>query len=313
MKTLKPKALRRGDVIGVIAPASAPLAPEKIDEGAEYLERLGYRVKLGKNVRAVRGFLAGTDEQRATDFNEMFGDKQVKAIIAVRGGYGTPRILPLVDYSLVRRNPKIVVGYSDLTALQIALYRKTGLVTFSGPMVGVEMYKGIDSFTEEHFWRMITSTKKIGALQNPDGRKFESIHKGKASGILVGGNLSLITSISGTPYFPSFKDSIFYFEEIEEESYRFDRMMNHAALAGIFRETNGILVGEITDVKTSDNTKPHLTVDEILLDYLSLLSKPILKGLVYGHVARKLTMPVGIRAAVDATHCSLSLLEACVE
>jgi muramoyltetrapeptide carboxypeptidase len=312
MKTLKPRALKRGDVIGVIAPASAPLSPEKIDKGAEYLERLGYRVKFGKNVRAVRGFLAGTDEQRAADINEMFGDKHVKAIIAVRGGYGTPRILPLIDYPLVKRNPKIVVGYSDLTALQLALYRKTGLVTFSGPMVGVEMYKGIDPFTEEHFWRMITSTKRIGQLQNPDGRAFESIHNGRASGILIGGNLSLITSIAGTPYFPSFRDSIFFFEEIEEESYRFDRMMNHAALAGIFRESKGVLVGEITDVKPSDESKPYLTVDEILLDHLSPISKPILKGLAYGHVSRKLTMPVGIRATVDATHGSLNLLEACV-
>jgi muramoyltetrapeptide carboxypeptidase len=124
MKTIKPKALKRGDVIGLVAPSSSPLSQERIDKGAEYFERLGYPVKLGKNIRAVRGFLAGTDEQRAADINGMFADKFVKAIVAVRGGYGTPRILPLIDYPLARRNPKIVVGYSDLTALQIALYKK---------------------------------------------------------------------------------------------------------------------------------------------------------------------------------------------
>ncbi len=312
MKPVKPTALRRGDVIGVISPSSPPSTPDRIEKGAEYLERLGYRVKFGKHVRAVRGYLAGTDQQRATDMNEMFADKEVRAIIAVRGGYGTPRLLPLINYQLVKRNPKIFVGYSDLTALQLALYKNTGLVSFSGPMVGVEMFKGIDPFTEEHFWKMITSTKKMGGVRNPDSRHLKAIGKGKATGLLIGGNLSLITSIAGTPYLPSFKNSILFFEEIEEECYRFDRMMNQMALAGIFRDTKGIIVGELTDIKPHDASKPHLTVDEIIADHLSLLSKPILTGLVYGHVARKLTMPIGIRATVEAGHCSLSFDEAAV-
>jgi len=312
IEPIKPKGLKRGDVIGLVAPSSAPLSAERIDKGVEYFERLGYRVKLGENIRAVHGYLAGTDEQRAADINEMFADKTVKAIVAVRGGYGTPRILPLIDYQLARRNPKIVIGYSDLTALQIALFKKNRLVTFSGPMAGVEMFKGIDSFTEEQFWRMITSTKKQGPVYNPDNMPFESIHKGKATGTLLGGNLSLITSIAGTPYFPSFKESIFFFEEIEEEPYRFDRMMNQAALAGIFREAKGILVGEITDVKPVDESKPYLSVDQILADHLAHVAKPILKGLIYGHVARKLTMPVGIRARMNGNVGSLEFLEAAV-
>ena len=312
MKLLKPKAIRRGDVIGVVAPASAPASQEKIDKGAEYLERLGYRVKLGKNVRALRGYLAGTDQQRAADINEMFGDKRVKAIMVVRGGYGSPRLLPLIDYGLVRRNPKVLVGYSDLTALQLAMFTKAGLVSFSGPMVGVEMSNGIDPFTEENFWKVVTSTKKLGVLNNPDGRPLETIHKGIASGILLGGNLSLITSIAGSPYLPSFKNSILYLEEIEEECYRFDRMMNQLKLAGIFKDTKGILIGELTDVKPSDTSKPFLTADEVLDDYLSPLKKPVLKGLVYGHVARKLTMPVGIRARIDASIGSLEFLEPAV-
>ncbi len=313
MKSVKPKALRHGDVIGVIAPASPPTSQEKIDKGAEYLERLGYRVKFGKNVRAVRGFLAGTDEERAADVNEMFADKQVRAIIAVRGGYGTPRLLPLINYQLIKRNPKIFVGYSDLTALQLALYKKTWMVSFSGPMAGVEMFKGIDAFTEEHFWRMVTSTKKSGVIHNPDSRPLTPLVKGKASGVLVGGNLSLITSIAGTPYAPSFKNSILFFEEIGEECYRFDRLMNQLALTGIFRNTKGIVVGELTDIKASDPTTPFLTVDEIVADHLSHLSKPILTGLMYGHVARKLTMPIGIRASIDTAQCSLSFLEAAVD
>lgn len=312
MKPSKPKALKHGDLIGVVCPASAPSSYTKIVEGAEYLERLGYRVKLGTNIRAVRGYLAGTDVQRAQDINEMFTDKQVKAIIAVRGGYGTPRLLPLIDYAQVRRNPKIFVGYSDLTALQLALFKKSGLVTFSGPMLGVEMFKGIDPFTEENFWRLITSTKTPGPLQNPDGRPLETIHKGKASGILLGGNLSLIASIIGTTYVPSLKNSILFLEELEEECYRFDRMMNQLALAGFFKAAKGIVIGELTDVKPTDASKPFLTVDEILNDYLASLNKPVLKGLVYGHVPRKLTIPIGIRAAINTTIPSLQLLESAV-
>ena len=311
-KVLKPKALKKGDTIGLIAPASAPVSFERVEEGAAYLEGLGYRVRLGKNIRSVRGYLAGADSERADDFNAMFADKDVKAIIAARGGYGSPRILPLIDYSLVRRNPKIFVGYSDLTALQLALFRKCGLVSFSGPMAAVEMSRGIDPYTEEHFWRMITSAKKLGEIKNPDDRPFEQVRIGKASGCLLGGNLSLIASLLGTPYLPSFGNSILFLEEVEEEPYRFDRLLNHLALGGVFRDVKGILIGELTDVKPADSAKPHLTVNQILSDHFSELRKPILGGLAYGHVARKMTIPLGIRASVDATHQSISLLEACV-
>ena len=309
---LRPAALKPGDLIGIVAPASAPSVQEKIDKGAEYLERLGYRVKLGKNVRAVRGYLAGTDEERAADINEMFGDKKVKAIIAVRGGYGTPRILHLLNYSVIKRNPKILVGYSDLTALQLAIFRKTGLVTFSGPMSGVEMWNQIDPFTEEHFWSMVTSPQKQGPIVNPDGLPFQTLCKGKASGTLLGGNLSLITAILGTPFAPSFKYSILFLEEIEEENYRFDRMLCQLRLAGILKETKGILIGELTDVKASDTSKPYLTVEQVVDDYLGHLPIPVMRNLVYGHVPRKLTMPIGIEARMDTETGSVEFLESAV-
>ncbi|MDE3057353.1 MAG: LD-carboxypeptidase [Bacteroidota bacterium] len=313
MNIVKPAALKRGDTIGVVAPASAPTAQEKIDNGAAYLERLGYRVKLGKNVRAVRGFLAGTDEQRASDINDMFADNDVKAIIAVRGGYGTPRILPLLDYDLIKRNPKILVGYSDLTALQLALFHKTGLVSFSGPMAGVEMWKEIDPFTEEHFWRTITSTAPMGAIKNPDGKIFKTFNAGTAEGILLGGNLSLVASITGTPFLPSFKNSLLFLEEVEEECYRFDRMLAQLKLAGILNDASGIILGELTDVKASDTAKPFLTADEVVADYFSPLNIPILTGLVYGHIPRKLTMPIGIRARMSADEGKIELIEAGVK
>lgn len=309
MTIIKPRALKKGDTIGIIAPASPPSSPEKITKGAEYLERLGYRVKLGKNVQKVYGYLAGTDQERADDVNAMFADNDVKAIIAVRGGYGTPRILPLLDYSLIKKNPKILVGYSDLTALQLAIFKKTGLVTFSGPMSGVEMFKGIDTFTEEHFWACITSAKKMGAVQNPPEKELQTIVKGKASGILLGGNLSLIVSLAGSKYLPSFKKSLLFIEEIEEESYRFDRMMNQLRIANILDDTNGIIMCDLTDVKASDTTKPFLSAEQVMNDYFSELEKPVVSGLAYGHVPKKLTLPIGIRATLDTVKNSLTFTE----
>lgn len=309
---IKPAALKKGDRIGIVTPASPPSSIEKIYKGAEYLERLGYRPVLGKNVQKVYGYLAGTDQERADDINAMFADKDIKAIIAVRGGYGTPRILPLLNYAMIKKNPKILVGYSDLTALQLAIFRKTGLVSFSGPMAGVEMFKGIDPFTEEHFWSCLTSKKKLGPVVNPDGRELTALVPGKSSGRLLGGNLSLIVALAGSPYLPSFKKSLLFIEEIEEESYRFDRMMNHLRIANILRDASGVIMGELTDVKASDTSKPYLTAEQVMQDYLSDLKKPVVTGLVYGHVPRKLTIPLGISATVDTAKGMLRFDEACV-
>ncbi|MCK9408211.1 MAG: LD-carboxypeptidase [Bacteriovoracaceae bacterium] len=310
--SIKPTSLKKGDCIGIVSPASPPSVIEKIYKGAEYFERLGYRVVFGKNVQKVYGYLAGTDQERADDINAMFADRNVKAIVAVRGGYGTPRMLSLIDYSLIKKNPKILVGYSDMTALQLAIFRKTGLVTFSGPMAGVEMYKGIDPFTEEHFWSCLTSTKKLGEVKNPDGKEFHTIVKGKCSGALLGGNLSLIVSLAGSKYIPTFKESLLFLEEIEEETYRFDRMMNQLRITNILNDAAGIIIGELTDVKASDISKPYLTVEQVLNDYLAELKKPIVSGLVYGHINKKLTIPIGIRATLDATKSTLRFDESAV-
>src|SRR6185369_6301204 len=137
MRALKPERLRKGDLIGFISPASAPLSSDKIENAVRYIEGLGYRVKLGANLGKVDGYLGGTDQERASDVNAMFADSEVRAVFAVRGGYGTPRLLPLIDYEAVKANPKIFVGFSDITALQLALLQKTRLVTFSGPMPAV--------------------------------------------------------------------------------------------------------------------------------------------------------------------------------
>ncbi|MFA6468498.1 MAG: LD-carboxypeptidase [Bacteroidota bacterium] len=309
---VKPRPLRKGDLIGIIAPASPPSTAEKIYKGAEYLEKIGYRVTFGKNIEKMNGYLAGTDQERADDIHTMFTDKNVKAIFTVRGGYGTPRLLPLLDYSLIRNHPKILVGYSDITALQLALFKKTGLVTFSGPMSGVEMFKGIDPYTEEHLWAVLTSTKRIGNVDQPNGRPLQSIGTGKGSGTLLGGNLSLITSLIGSPYLPSFKQSILFFEEVEEETYRFDRMMNHLRISNILRDAVGVIVGELTDVKSSDVSRPYPTAEQVTSEYLAHFRKPVVSGLAYGHVPVKLTIPIGIKATLDADNRTIRFDESCV-
>lgn len=207
---IKPKALKKGDVIGIVAPASPPSSHEKIIRGAEYLEKIGYRVELGKNLFAKRGYLAGYDVARANDINDFFGNKKIKAIFSLRGGYGTPRFLHLIDFNLIKNNPKIFVGYSDITALQLAIFKKTRLVTFSGPMVGVEMWKEFNRFSEDFFWQMLTSKKKLGVAKLQNEVKLNFRTKGIAKGILLGGNLALMNSILGTPYSPNYKDSILF-------------------------------------------------------------------------------------------------------
>lgn len=312
MKTLKPPRLRSGDVIGIVSPASTPSTPEKIDKGVRYLEGLGYRTKVGRHAMAQHGYLAGSDAQRAEDLNDMLRDVSVKAVFAVRGGYGTPRLLHLVDYAAVRRNPKIVVGYSDITALQLALYKKCGLVTFSGPMVGVEMWDSIDPFTEENFWRLLTSRTKAGNLRNPDDERFETRNGGKARGVLLGGNFSLLMSLVGTPYLPTLRKSLLVLEDVDESPHRVDRMITQLFLAGILNQLGGLILGKFTDCVPSDPSKPHLTVEEVLEETLGRVTCPVLANLHYGHIPRKLTLPFGVQASIDSRAGRFTLLEGAV-
>ncbi|HVK58094.1 MAG TPA: LD-carboxypeptidase, partial [Candidatus Kapabacteria bacterium] len=223
MKAVKPPRLRKGDLIGLVSPASTPTPREKIEGGVRYLEALGYRVKLGRHVSKAWGYLAGTDEERAEDFNGMINDAEVKAIFALRGGYGTPRILDLIQYRALAKQPKIISGFSDITALQLAIYKKCGLVTFSGPMPAVEFWKKPDPYTEEQFWRLVTSKTAVGALENPLQERFDLHREGKASGVMLGGNLALVASTVGTPFMPSLKRAVLVLEEVGEYPYRVDR------------------------------------------------------------------------------------------
>ncbi|MEO8168112.1 MAG: LD-carboxypeptidase [bacterium] len=312
MKTIRPPKLNKHDLIGIVTPASPVADSSRIERGVRYLESIGYRTKIGVNVGKVRGYLAGTDEERVADLHAMFADKEVKAIICVRGGYGTPRLLPLLNYRLIARNPKIFSGFSDITALQFAFWKKCGLITFHGPMAGVEMAGEIDPFTEEMFWRTVRSAKKIGKIAFPEEPQVQSLHSGKARGRLLGGNLSLIVSILGTSYQPSFRNSLLFVEEIEEQPYRLDRMMMQIRNARLYKDISGMLLGRFTGCE-ADPSKPSLSTAEVFQDVAASFDKPVLANLPFGHVSKKLTLPFGLLARMDASKLSLEFLEPSVK
>lgn len=309
MTIIKPPRLRKGSIIGLVAPASTPLTEEKIEKGAIYLEQLGYYVKFGEHIRTIHGYLAGTDEERAADFNTMVCDKDVKAIFAIRGGYGTPRILPLIDYRSLKQNPKIVVGYSDITALQLAIFRKIGLVTFSGPMTGTDMWKDIDPYTEEHFWQLITSTKKIGVLKNPMNEPLKILKHGKARGRLLGGNLSMIACLMGTSFLPKLNGEILFLEDVEEAPYRVDRMLMQLLNAGVLNRLAGLVFGKFTDCNPSNPSEPHLSIDQVQGEYAEKSKCPVVANFQYGHIPSKLTVPMGLQAMLDSKRNRIEVLD----
>jgi muramoyltetrapeptide carboxypeptidase len=312
MAPLRPARLRRGDLIGLVAPASPVLDPRRVDSGVRYLEGLGYRVEVGTHVLDRHGYLAGPDEHRLGDMNRMLSDRRVRAIFAVRGGYGTSRLLPFLDYGAVRRDPKIIVGYSDLTALQLALWRKTGLVTFSGPMVAGDFGRDPDPVMEEGFWKMLTSRSGRRLVGDPMGWRWRAGRPGVAEGRLLGGNLSLVTTVLGTPFSPDYRGALLILEEVGEAPYRLDRMLTQLRNAGVLRRVVGLVLGQFTGCRPARGGTPALTRRQMFDEVLSGLTVPVLEGLAYGHVRSKVTVPVGVRARMDAGQGRIELLEAAV-
>lgn len=300
MRVIKPKKLNKGDLIGVISPASTPDELSRIEDGVKYLQKLGYRVEVGKNVGKTHGYLAGSDDERVEDLHYMFKKKEVKAIICIRGGYGSPRLLSKLDYKLIHENPKIFVGYSDITALQMAMLHKAGLVTFAGPMLAVDLYDNVSPFTEELFWSLLTSTKKIGKVHAPNNEKLISLVKGSATGRIIGGNLALFTSIMGTEYFPDPKGKILMLEEISERPYRVDRMFNQLKLAKVFKSAAGIVLGAFCDCNEHDTEKKTLALGEVIEDYLTNLKIPTAYNFQHGHIKDFITVPFGINVTLDS-------------
>ncbi len=305
---IKPRRLPTGGTIGVVAPASPPITDEALQNGITYLEKQGFQVRIGDAVGSKRGYLAGIDKDRVRDLHIMFTDSEVDAIIAVRGGYGCARFLHLIDYELIKRNPKIFVGYSDVTALHCAIYKRTGLITFAGPMVAADFGGEIDSQTESYFWSLIMEPEPGVRLSFEDMPGVRSGSQRSFTGHLLGGNVSVLCSLIGSPYLPDFNGAILALEEIGEAPYRIDRMLNQLKLHGVFQKVSGILLGQFTDC-VQNNDRPTLTLDEVFCDYFSALEYSVLNNIPFGHEKQKITLPMGVYVRYEPDENILTIVE----
>ena len=293
MKILTPKALRKGDTIGLISPSSHCAYPEKIGLAISYLESTGYRVKPSLHLNRINTDPAIADREKLHDIHDMFSDPAVQAIFCLRGGAGAARLLSKIDYPLIAANPKILAGYSDITALSLALFAKTGMISFSGPMLTTELFAP-SPYTEEQFWGMLTSPSYALSLQNHQSHPVTCIRKGEAEGRLIGGNLSVLSSMIGTPFLPEFDDTLLFLEDINEPAYRIDRMLSHLSNAGLLAHCKAILLGQFGN--ESENTKEeNLRLQHIFKYYSEQagMNGPVMRGLSYGHIPDLMTIPVG--------------------
>lgn len=316
---LRPSKLDKGDTIGLITPASA-VSREAFEKSLENLENFGFKVKYSENMRVKKGFLAGTDKQRLVDIHAMFEDEEVKGVVCARGGYGSGRLLPHIDYELIRSNPKVLVGYSDITALLFAIQAKTGLVCFHGP-VGASHYS---DFTADHFSNVLIKGKNKSNIEQPKHWKDEEdmafkllqISPGFATGALVGGNLSLLVSLIGTPYDLSYDDKIVFIEDVGESPYRVDRMLTQLLNAGKLKKAKGLALGVFAGCETKPDDPDYsqsLSLREVLEDRLASLGIPVLYGLPIGHIDDNATLPLGVMAELDVDKGCLKILESGVQ
>ena len=313
----KPDRLISGDTIGIIAPASAPPDPKNIDRSVAVLERMGFKTRLAPNVRKRWGFLAGSDRDRASDLMRMFSDPKIKAIICVRGGYGTARLLPLLDYRVIRRNPKIFVGYSDITSLHCAFLVEADLISFHGPMLNSDFIKkDFPDFTLESFLKTLMQASPPGGICRGYKKKTVSIlRRGRVSAPLIGGNISLLCACLGTRWQPSFRNKILFFEDLDEVPYRFDRMLTQLLNAGVLQQTAGVAIGinaNCADPKARGAKEYRQTLEDVFKERLLPLKVPVVAGLPFGHIPLNATLPVGIRATLDAEKGDLVITEPAV-
>lgn len=302
----KPRALRPGDLLGLIAP-SGP-APETTLAGAVAgLETMGFGVKVYESCRQQYGYLAGPDEIRARDVQSAFDDPQVKGIVCLKGGYGTPRILDRLDYAAIAAHPKVFAGYSDITGLHLALSRCCGLVTFHAPMP-MTLGGGRDPFTWDNWLRALTSTEPLGTLCNPPDEPVETLVPGRARGAVIGGNLSLVAASLGTPYEIDTRGRLLLLEDVGEEPYTLDRMLSQLRLAGKFADCAGVILGDYEDCGPKDD-KPALTLTQVFTDVVAPAGKPAIVNLQAGHCAHKVTVPLGVEAELDADAGTLTIME----
>ena len=302
-----PPRLPAGGTVGLVAPAGVLRSTGQLDEAVQALEGLGFRTKVGRNVLARFGFLAGTDAERARDLMAMVRDPEVDAVLAVRGGWGCARILPLLDYDEIAAHPKPIVGYSDITALLLAIYARTGLVTFHGP-VGVSTWQGL---TSGSFVRTLVDgvAPALGPETRSNRDRTETVRPGVAEGRVVGGNLSVIAGMAGTGYLPDFDDHVVFFEEVGEDAYRLDRMLVQLELAGTLREPAGVAWGQCSSCGSGGSS---WSANETIRRHLQGYRCPSVLGAPIGHVSPVYTLPIGLPARLDAGAGTLEYVRSAV-
>ncbi len=301
---IRPQRLQQGDTIGIIAPAGPP-NQESLERSLAFLEQLGLKWKFGKNVKNVYGYLAGTDKERLDDLHDMFADPTIKGVFCARGGYGSARFADKIDYQLMQENPKIFWGFSDITFLHTAMGVYSNLVTFHGPMLATNVGKeSFDELSAKMFQQLFEPmelhyTEAIGPLETVTG--------GVAQGELVGGNLSLLVSGIGTKFEVDTKGKLLLIEDIGEEPYRVDGLLNQLRMAGKLADVAGIIVGDFADAAPKKG-QVSLTLDEVFDHYFSSLGKPVVKGFKIGHCEPHFAIPLGVGAKLDADNRTLTIL-----
>jgi muramoyltetrapeptide carboxypeptidase len=313
---VKPKALKPGDTVGLITPSTYVSDPVRLELLKLTTEHFGLKMKTGRNVRKKAGYLGGSIVERVADLHDMFADPEVAGIVCVRGGYGSPQLLDKIDYSLIAKNPKVFAGYSDITAMHLAIHRHSNLVTFHSPVI----LSRFTDWSQEHFRAtLFQGAPERHTIRNPPERNplrpahpVRAIRPGKARGPLTGGNLTLISSLMGTPYEPDTRGKIFFLEDVGEEPYRIDRMLTQLRLAGKFDQCAGVVVGECVDCNPKEfrpGFESTFSLNEVLEDILSGLKVPVLSGLLIGHTDDQATLPLGVMAEMDTAAGTLTLEE----
>lgn len=315
--TVRPPRLARGSRVALVAPAGPLGERDDLQRGIELCQALGYEPVPGAHVLDRYGYLAGTDQARLADLNQALRDPAVDAVWCLRGGYGVTRILQSVDLDALVRHPKAVIGYSDVTALLLALHRATGVVTFHGPMSRASL----SAFSRIHFERVLAepmAAGPLGRLTPPSGvlvprtPRIRAVRGGSAEGRLVGGNLTLLTALAGTRHFPDLEGALLFLEDVGEDLYRVDRMFAQLRMIGAFDRLAGVIVGQFTEMKRGAGDGGALGFDEVLATYFGALGVPVAYGFPIGHVDDQWTLPIGIRARFDATAGVVELLEGAV-
>jgi muramoyltetrapeptide carboxypeptidase len=316
---LKAKRLSPGDTVALVSPASATFNSVDLQIAKESLEALGFKVRTGEHMLERHGYLAGEDKARAEDINKAFADTSVAAVHAIRGGWGSARVLPYLDYDTIRRNPKVLLGYSDITALHLAIHGKTGLITFHGP-IGLGRW---DAWSVDYYKRVVMNGEQV-TYKNKQGLNAErnsltqvefrvqTITPGKARGALLGGNLTVLTTILGSPYLPDWDGAILFCEDVGEDYYRIDRMMTQLKLAGVLSKIKGFVFGGCSECGPGDGNFGALTLEEIFQDHIKPLGIPAWQGAMIGHAQPQWTLPVGAQVEIDASAGTIALLESAV-